>query len=106
MYDLNDLLQKTKENLIVNFPDDDSLIESNIVAAIDYAEKYQHVLSGYYTTNEMSPCTEQAVIMLASHFYESRDGSTGGFFSDSVQASETVNKAVDRLLRLDRDWKV
>ena len=30
----------------------------------------------------MPPTTEQAVIMLSSHFYESRDGSTGGFFAD------------------------
>ena len=30
--------------------------------------------------------------MLASHFYESRDGSTGGFFSDNVQAGQQVWK--------------
>ena len=30
----------------------------------------------------MPATPEQAVIMLASHFYESRDGSTGGFFAD------------------------
>ncbi len=33
----------------------------------------------------MPATTEQAVIMLASHFYESRDGSTGGFFADNTQ---------------------
>ena len=29
----------------------------------------------YYQANPMPPTTEQAVIMLSSHFYESRDGS-------------------------------
>ena len=27
--------------------------------------------------------------MLASHFYESRDGSTGGFFADNTKRSAT-----------------
>lgn len=44
--------------------------------------------------------------MLASHFYESRDGSTGGFFADSVQAGRQVWDTVNLLLRLDREWKV
>ena len=54
----------------------------------------------------MPPTTQQAVIMLASHFYESRDGSTGGFFADNVQAGEQVFKTVNLLLRLDREWMV
>ena len=57
-------------------------------------------------TNPMPPTTEQAVIMLASHFYESRDGSTGGFFADNVQAGQQVFNTVNLLLRLDRNWKV
>jgi hypothetical protein len=44
--------------------------------------------------------------MLSSHFYESRDGSTGGFFADNTNASEATYKAVNRLLVLDREWKV
>jgi len=44
--------------------------------------------------------------MLSSHFYESRDGSTGGFFADHVQAGQQVWNTVNFLLRLDRDWKV
>ena len=52
------------------------------------------------------PTTEQAVIMLSSHFYESRDGSTGGFFQDNPQAAQQVWNTVNLLLRLDRDWKV
>ena len=54
----------------------------------------------------MPTTTEQAVIMLASHFYESRDGSTGGFFADSTNASAQVWNTVNLLLRLDRNWKV
>ena len=54
----------------------------------------------------MPATTEQAVIMLASHFYESRDGSTGGLFGDSLQAASQVWNTVNLLLRLDRNWKV
>jgi len=39
-----------------------------IEAAISYAESYQHLKEGYYNENVMSPVTEQAVIMLSSHF--------------------------------------
>ncbi len=54
----------------------------------------------------MPATTEQAVIMLSSHFYESRDGSTGGFFADNTGAAQQVWNTVNLLLRLDRDWKV
>ena len=54
----------------------------------------------------MSANTEQAIIMLASHYYESRDGSTGGFFADSAAAGEMVWKTVNNLLRLEREWQV
>ena len=54
----------------------------------------------------MPPTTEQAVIMLASHLYESRDGSTGGFFADNVQAGQQTWAVVNTLLRFDRDWKL
>ena len=77
-----------------------------IDAAVSYAESYQHIPEGSYSSGGMPPTTQQAVIMLASHFYESRDGSTGGFFADNVQAGEQVFKTVNLLLRLDRDWKV
>ena len=71
-----------------------------------WGESYQHIAEGFYSEHTMPPTTEQAVIMLASHFYESRDGSTGGFFSDNVQAGQQVWNTVNLLLRLDRDWKV
>ena len=102
----NDLLEQVKQNLIITFSDDDSLIISFISAAISYAEGYQHLEEGYYKENEMSERTRQAIIMLATHFYESRDGSTGGFFADNTNASEQTYRTVNRLLMLDRDWKV
>lgn len=103
---MEDLLKKVKLNLILNHSADDDLLRSYIIAAISYAESYQHIPAGHYTENAMPATTEQAVIMLASHFYESRDGSTGGFFADNVQAGQQVWNTVNLLLRLDRDWKV
>ena len=88
---MKNLLEKVKGNLILAHDEDDKLLEGYIAAAVSYAEKYQHI---------------QAVIMLASHFYESRDGSTGGFFGDNVQAGQQVWNTVNLLLRLDREWKV
>lgn len=103
---MDTLLEKVKANLILSHTQDDELLQMYITAAVRYAESYQHITEGFYTENEMTPTTEQAVIMLASHFYESRDGSTGGFFADSVQAGRQVWETVNLLLRLDRDWKV
>lgn len=85
---------------------DDALLKSYITAAVSYAESYQHIPEGYYTENPMPPTTEQAVIMLSSHFYESRDGSTGGFFADNTGAAQQVWNTVNLLLRLDRRWQV
>ena len=103
---MNELLSKVKENLILEHDADDKLLERYITAAISYAESYQHIQEGYYTENAMPATTEQAVIMLASHFYESRDGSTGGFFADNTNAAQQVWNTVNLLLRLDRNWCV
>jgi hypothetical protein len=110
------LLEKVKANLILQHDQDDALILSFIAAAVNYAESYQHIPEGSYgdptsadnsaATIQMSATTEQAIIMLSSHFYESRDGSTGGFFADNVQAGQQVWNTVNMLLRLDRQWKV
>ena len=54
----------------------------------------------------MSGATRQGIVMLASHLYESRDGSTAGFWADKPDAARAVWNAVNNLLRLDRDWKV
>lgn len=99
------LLEKVKANLILEHSADDELLQLYITAAVSYAESYQHITEGTYTANPMPPTTEQAVIMLSSHFYESRDGSTGGFFADNVQASRQVWETVNLLLRLDRNHK-
>ena len=103
---MDELLTKVKQNLILEHSADDELISGFITAAVSYAESYQHIEQGYYTNNPMPPTTEQAVIMLSSHFYESRDGSTGGFFGDNVQAGKQVWVTVNMLLRLDRRWKI
>lgn len=103
---MDKLLDKVKANLILEHSEDDVLLKIYIDAAVSYAESYQHIPEGSYSSGGMPPTTQQAVIMLASHFYESRDGSTGGFFADNVQAGEQVFKTVNLLLRLDRDWKV
>ncbi len=103
---MEELLTKVKQNLILEHTADDALLQSFITAAVSYAESYQHIPAGSYSDGIMPPTTEQAVIMLASHFYESRDGSTGGFFADNVQASQQVWTTVNLLLRLDREWKV
>ena len=103
---MSDLLEKVKANLILEHNEDDELLERLILTSLSYAESYQHIDAGYYSENEIPPTTEQAIIMLASHFYESRDGSTAGFFSDNVNASSQVWNTVNLLLRLDRRWQV
>ena len=100
------LLEKVKANLILNHSEDDDLLLSYITAAVSYAESYQHIPEGTYQNAPMPPTTEQAVIMLSSHFYESRDGSTGGFFADNTNAAQQVWNTVNLLLRLDRRWQV
>ena len=103
---MTDILEKVKRNLILEHNEDNALLMTYITAAISYAESYQHLAEGHYKNNTMPATTEQAVIMLASHFYESRDGSTGGFFADNVQAGQQVWNTINLLLRLDREWKV
>lgn len=103
---MDTLLEKVKANLILTHSADDELLEGYITAAVSYAESYQHIAEGYYSENVMPATTEQAVIMLASHFYESRDGSTGGFFADNTGAAQQVWNTVNLLLRLDREWLV
>ena len=103
---MDELLFKVKENLILTHEVDDELLLRLIATSISYAESYQHLEKDFYNSNSIPPTTEQAIIMLSSHFYESRDGSTGGFFADSINASKQIWVTVNRLLQLDRDWKV
>ena len=101
---MDSILEKVKANLILQHSEDDALINHFITAAVNYAESYQKIPAGTYKKKHMPPTTEQAIIMLASHFYESRDGSTGGLFADSVQAGQQIWNTVNMLLRLDRRW--
>lgn len=100
------LISKVKKNLILEHSQDDDLISNFIDAAVSYSESYQHLEENYYKNHDIPATTEQAIIMLASHFYESRDGSTGGFFADNPNTSSQVWNTVNMLLRLDRNWKV
>lgn len=103
---MTDLLDYVKNNLIIDHDSDDNLLRSYIAAAVSYAEGYQHLPDGYYTAYSMTEHTKQAVVMLATYLYESRDGGSGGFFNNTTAASSESWKTVNNLLRLDRDWKV
>ena len=100
------LLESVKANLILEHDEDDELLETYIAASISYAESFQHLEEGFYSENEMTPVTRQAIIMLSSHFYESRDGSTGGFFSDTAIAEQQARETINNLLKLDKNWNV
>ena len=100
------LLPRVRANLILEHKADDKLLRDYIRAAVSYAESYQHLPDGYYSDAVMPSTTEQALIMLSSHFYESRDGSTGGFFADSTNAAAQVWVTVHRLLAMEKTWKV
>jgi hypothetical protein len=100
------LLPKVKTNLILQHDADDELLLRLVSAAVSYAEAYQHFPDGYYADSTMPATTEQAVVMLASFMYESRDGSSAGFFGDNVPAARQVWDTVNNLLRLSREWSV
>jgi hypothetical protein len=102
------LLENVKLNLMLDLLEhgDDELLNTYIADAVSYAESYQHRDVGYYASMPMPLTTRRAVVVLASHFYESRDGSTGGFFADNVQAAQQVWNTVNRLLRPERDIKI
>jgi hypothetical protein len=97
------LLPKVKANAIITHGEDDDFLRSVILAALDYAKTYQKARR--WAAN-LPPSTEQAVIILATHFYESRDGSTAGFFADNTNASKAVWETVHRLLALNRRIEV
>ena len=106
MIRMHNLLHDLKSNLVLEHDEDDLLLRGYLTAAIDYAESYQHREPEYYDTNAMSASTRQAVLLLASHFYESRDGSTAGFFGDGVEAGRNVWKTVNTLLDMGKEWVV
>ena len=100
------VLAKVKANLVIEHGQDDGILSMHVQAAMDYAGKFQHKDDSYYNTHDMTPVTTQAVVMLASFYYESKDGGTGGFFSASPSAAGQTMNCVNNLLRLDKDWKV
>jgi hypothetical protein len=99
-----DILPLVKENLILEHGEDDNLVLRCVRAAVRYAELKQKKPVNFYDSNAVSDNTLQAIIMLASHYYESRDGGTGGFFNDTASGGEKIRQAVDRLLSLEKDW--
>ena len=105
VFNSDELLEKVKKHMIIEHDVDDDLILGFLLAAVSYAESKQKKPTGLFGTQRMPPQTEQAVMMLTTHFYESRDGGTGGFFSDSASASERTWEAVNRLLMIDKDWR-
>ena len=100
---MKNLLTKVKANLIITHDEDNELLLGYIAAALDYAERYQKTR---YGRRKLPPATEQAIVMLTAHFYESRDGATAGFFSDFVSAVGNVWQTVNRLLAIDKNWEV
>lgn len=104
--DTSDLVSQVKANLLIDFDADDMLIATLVNAATSYACSFQHLPEGHYEEATMSGATRQGIVMLASHFYESRDGATAGFWVDKPEAVKAVWDAVNNLLRLDRDWKI
>jgi len=100
---IKQLLLKVKSNLILQHNDDDTLLLGYIRAAVDYAENYQ---KQKYGRKKLPPATEQAIVMLSSHFYESRDGGTGGFFTDSIGSVTNIWNSVHRLLAMEKRWEI
>lgn len=103
-----ELLPKLKVNLVIGTDDtsEDDFLSDLIHAGIDYSQRYQnkdYTLDDY---TEMPNATKQAVLMLATHFYESRDLATGGYFNDTALAGSNARSAIDRLLSMHKDWQV
>jgi hypothetical protein len=96
------LLPLVKANLVLTHNEDDELLRTYICAAIDYAKSYQKVEE----YDVLPPATEMGIVILSTHFYESRDGSTGGFFADNVNAAKATWDSVHRLLALNRNIEV
>ena len=84
---LDTLLEKVKANLILEHSADDALLQGYIAAAVSYAESYQLIPEGYYMETAMPATTEQAVIMLSSHCYESMGERRSGVLVENLQAA-------------------
>lgn len=103
---VSELVELVKRNAVIEHDSDDGLLQHFVEAALSYAAGYQHIPPNTYETSGMSDATKQAVVLLATHMYESRDASTAGVFANSAGAAEQTWRAIHRLLVLDRDWKI
>jgi hypothetical protein len=94
------LLPLVKKNLIMtdDFVQDDDYITALIESAIDYAESYQHKKQGYYADNDMRASTRQAVVLLVTFLYESRDAGTAGYLGNYVGSVDNVMNTIKILL--------
>ena len=101
-----DLIDQVKTNLVLTHDLDDTLIAHLIGAATSCATAYQHLPDAHYDPPPRSGTTRQAIITLASHFYEFRGGATAGYWADKPETTDAVWNAVNTLPRLDRDWKI
>ena len=81
------------------------LLRRGVITRKEYVH-FDTMFTKKYDVNAMSAATRQAVLLLASHFYESRDGSTGGFFTDRPDAGTQVWNTVHALLDMGKDWVV
>lgn len=98
------LLDDVKANLRKVDNADDAEIARCISAATAYAEDFQNKPEGYYASHPMSETTRQAIVLLASHYFDSPDGATGGFMNDTPEAAKMVDRVVKDLLQLRKDW--
>ena len=92
---MTDLLPKVKQNLIIEHTADDALLQSFINRCRFLCGKLSAYRRGILFRNtRCRPTTEQVLSCLASHFYESRDGSTAASFrimSSRTAGLDTVN---------------
>jgi hypothetical protein len=98
---VEELLPMVKANLILTHDADDELLRGIILAALDYAKMYQKRKRIWRT---IPPSTTQAIVLLASHWYESRDGGTGGFFANTAAAANRTMEVVHCLLGINKEW--
>ena len=104
---MDELLTKVKANLILEHTADDALAFRVTSPPLFHTRRV--ISTSRREPIGTRPCRRprsRPIIMLASHFYESRDGGTGGFFSNTIGSAQQVWNTVNLLLRLDRNWQV
>lgn len=92
------------ENLVLADEKDEALLEASLMAAIAYAKGYQK--KDELDLSNLNEATRHGILLLATFLYESRDGVTGGFFSNQDAASSKTFESVHLLLQIDKDWRI